>query len=95
MGNKIIALEYEADRVVSVGIPIRCFKGFCRLSVDDKVAVGILIKSTDDIKHRGLTAARGTEDRHEFAFSEFKINTLKGVNLEVSRVIILFYVDEL
>ena len=67
MGNKIIALEYEADGVVSVSIPIAILVHGGGFAVDQQISRGIAIKSADDIEHRGLATARRTKNCKELS----------------------------
>ena len=92
MGNKIVALENKAYGVVAVRIPVAVAEILCADGVDHKVAVGVLVKSADDIEHSCLSAARGAEDRNEIALSEGKVNSLKGVYLSASCTVYLFYI---
>ena len=58
MRDKVIALENESDRVVSVCIPVAIFELLCGFAVDDKVARGVRVQAADDVQQRGFTAAR-------------------------------------
>ena len=87
--NEVVALEDEADRVIAVVIPIAVEKFLGRFSIDDKVAVGVTVKTADDIEHRGFSAARSTEDRNEFVPTEIQRNTAEGDHLAVARDVFL------
>ena len=62
MRNKVIALEYESYRVVSVGVPVRVLVLLGTDTVNYKVSACIMIKTTHDVKQGGLTSAGGAED---------------------------------
>ena len=65
MRNEVIALEHKADAVVAIGIPIAIVKVLGRDAVDEQVAGIEMIKSTDNVEHRGFTRARGAQNGHE------------------------------
>ena len=60
--NQIVALEYKADGMVPVGIPVAVLIALCRPPVNDEVAVCVLIQSADDIQHRGFACLLYTSD---------------------------------
>ena len=62
---------------------------FGRLTLDDKVAAGILVKTADDVEQGCFAAARMTENRYEFASSELDINTLERNDLGITRRVFL------
>ena len=92
MGDKIIALEYEAYRMVSVGIPIRVLEGLGGFAIYDEVSVGVAVESAYYVEKGGFSASRLTEDRYEFALAELDADTSERFNGTVSRNIILRYV---
>ena len=62
MRNQVVTLEYKADGVIAVSIPIPVLKILCGAAVDDQVAFGVLIQTADDIEHRGFPTAGRAED---------------------------------
>ena len=95
MRYQVIALEYESDRVIAVCIPICAFEFLCGFSADDKVAVGVSVKTAYNVSKRGLATSRLTEYRHELAFSEVNADASECVDLFVSDFVILCYVFQL
>ena len=59
--------------MISIRIPISFGVIFGGHAVYYKVAVVITVKSTDDVKHGGLTTARGTEYGNKVAFSKLEV----------------------
>lgn len=47
--------------MISVSVPVPVFKILGGLSVDNKVAVSISVKSADNVQRSGLAAARWSE----------------------------------
>ena len=94
MRYQIVALKYEPDRVVAISVPVAVFKILCRAAVDDKVALGVLVEAPDDVEHGRLSAARGAQDRHEIAGSEFKRYPLKRVNDAVAGGVVFLNVSK-
>ena len=70
MGNEIVALEYETDGVVAIGVPIAAFVLFGGNAVDYQIAGIIVVKSADDIKQCGFAGSRRTENGHEFVVTQ-------------------------
>ena len=90
MRDQVIALEDEADRMVAVGIPVAVFVILGRAAIDHKVAFGVLVETTNDVEHRGFTAAGGTEDRDKFVFPKLQIDPLEGMDGSVASGVVLF-----
>ena len=76
MRNEVIALEDEADSVVSVHVPISVAVILSASSVDNQIARGIVVKTAYDVEQRGFSAAGRAEYRHEFILPERKVNAL-------------------
>ena len=89
MGDKIIALENKAYRVISVGIPVAVLEKLRGFTVDDKIAVCVAVKSTDDVEHRRFSAARRSENRYKLVFAEAETHTVKCGNRRIARLICL------
>ena len=49
MRNQVVALKYEADGVVPVGVPVTVLVFFCGNTVDNQVAGIVAVQSADDI----------------------------------------------
>ena len=60
VGDEVVALEYEADGVIAVGVPCRIIVFFCRNVVDDQITAGVLIQSADDVEQGSLSASGRT-----------------------------------
>ena len=80
MRNEVIALEYEADRVVAVGIPIAVAEVLGRSPTDYEVAAIVAVKSSDDVQKRGLSAAGRAENRNELLLAKGNIYSAKRVD---------------
>ena len=48
--DQVIALEYETDRVVSVGIPVPVLISLCGNAVDNEVSRIVAVETSDDVK---------------------------------------------
>ena len=83
--DQVIALEYKADRVIAIGIPVGIAVLLGGATANDQITAGVAVKTANDIQHRGLSAAGGAEDRHEFALTEVDADALQGVNLAITR----------
>ena len=70
--DQVIALEYEADRMVPVRIPVPVLIFLCRDPVDDQVPAVIAVQSSDDIQKRRLARAARTQDGDEFIIPEIQ-----------------------
>ena len=62
VGNEIVALKYESDAMISVGIPIFVPVRFGGNAVDKQVAVRISVQAADNVQQRCFAAAGRTED---------------------------------
>ena len=80
MRDKIVALENESDGVVSVGIPVGIAVFFRADTVDDKIAVCILVKTAEDVEHGRFSAAGRAEDGNEFTLTKSKVHTSESVH---------------
>ena len=56
--------------MVSVGVPVGVAEFFGRFTGDDKVARGVLVKTADDVEHRGFAAPGRTENGDKFMLAE-------------------------
>ena len=70
MRYKVIALEYETDGVVPVGVPVGILVLLGTDAVDEQITAGILVKTAQNVEHGGLAAARRPQHRDEFALTE-------------------------
>ena len=68
--DEVIALEDKSDTVVAVNVPVAVGVKLGADAAYNEVAVGVVVKSADDVKHRCLSASRGSEDGDKLAFSE-------------------------
>ena len=64
--------------MVAISIPIPIFKMLGGTATDDQITTGILIQTTNDIEHGGLTAAGGAEDGYELIPAEAQRNAAQG-----------------
>ena len=72
MRDQVVALKYKTDRMIAVSVPIPILKILRGAAVDDQIALGILIKATDDVEHRGFSAPGRAENGHKIAVPEFQ-----------------------
>ena len=79
MRYQVVALENETDTVVSVDVPISVTVELCTSAVYDEIAVGIMIKTANDVKKRGLAASRRSEHADKLVLSEAEIDSLQSV----------------
>ena len=77
MGNQIVALEDEADGVVSVRIPITAFVFFGGDRIDDQIAAVILVKTADDVEQGGFARSARAENCHKFIVSKIERYTVE------------------
>ena len=77
VGNQIVALEYEADGMVSVGIPIPILIFPGGNPVDDQLSAVIAVKSADDIQQCGFSGAAGAENGDEFIIPEIQADAVQ------------------
>ena len=87
-------MEDEADRVVSVGVPVAVAEVLCGAAVDDEVAGGVFVEAADDVEHGCLAAAGLTEDRDEFALPEREGDSPQRVDDPVPRRVVLDDIPE-
>ena len=80
MRDQVIALEDETDGVISVRIPVGIPVFLGTDAVNEEVAGGVLIESSEDVEHGGFSAARGSEYRNKLALSESEVDTPQRVN---------------
>ncbi len=71
MRDQIIVLEYKTDGFISIGVPLPVGKVPGGFSVDDQIALGILIEATNNIQHGCFSAAGWSENTNKFIFAEF------------------------
>ena len=95
MGNQVVGLKDEADRVVAVGVPVAVLVFFGRYAVDDQVAAVIAVQSADDIEEGGLARAAGTQDRDEFVVAQVERDVVQGDLLVASGIVFLLYILKL
>ena len=77
--DEVVALEDEADSVVTVNVPISIAVELCALAVYNEIARGVVIKTANDIEQRSLSAARCTENRYELVVTERDIYSAERV----------------
>ena len=78
--DEVVALEDEADSVVSVGIPVGILVFPGADAVYEQITFGVLIKSSENVEHGGFAAARRSEYRNKLAFPEGEIDAPERVN---------------
>ena len=54
VGNQVIALEYETNRVVTVGVPVPVLVLLGGCPVDDQVSAVVPVQAADDVQQSGL-----------------------------------------
>ena len=67
--DQVVALEYEPDRVVPVGIPVPVLIFLRGDAVDDHIPAVIAVQSSYNIQKRRLPRTAGAEDGDEFIVS--------------------------
>ena len=75
--------------MVTVAVPIRVGIVIGGAAVYDKVALGVGVKTADDIQQRGLAASGGTQNSDKFAFTKLKVDALERMNSLLSNGVIL------
>ena len=70
MRDQVIGLEYEANAVVPVGIPVLRAVFLCGTAVNDKVALSVAVQTADNLEQGCLSAAGRSEHGDKFAFPE-------------------------
>ena len=78
VGNEVVALEYKADGVVAVGVPVPAAEGPGGFAVDDQVAAGVLIQTADDVQQGGFPAAGGPQNGDKFVAAKIQRHTTQG-----------------
>jgi hypothetical protein len=89
----MIALEYEAYRVVSVRVPVSVVEFLRAFAVDYEVARGVIVKPADYVQKRGLAATRRAEYGHEVVLAEAEAYAFERVHLAARKLIFLFNID--
>ena len=77
--DQVVALEHEADGIVAVVIPIRLLVFFCGNPIDDNIAAGVAVQTTDDVEHGGLAGTALSENGDKLVFPERNADSLQGV----------------
>ena len=78
MRDQVIALEYEADGVVPVRVPVGVPVLLRADAVDQQVSVRVLVEAAENVQHRRLAAAGRSEYGNELALSESEIDAPEG-----------------
>ncbi len=87
--DEVVALEHKPDPVVPVRIPVLVSVVLCASSVDDEIAAVVVVQAADDVQQRGLSAARGTENRYEFIVPECHRKIPDRMNDFIPRIVVL------
>ena len=87
--DQVVALEYETDGVVAVGVPVTVGELLGGFSVDDQVTGGVAIQAADDVQQRGLAAAGLSQNGDEFAFPEGDADAFQRPNRGAAGLIVL------
>lgn len=95
MGDQVITLEYKADGMVSVCVPVPIFKLFCGFSVDHKITGGVTVKATYNIQQGRLTAAGLSQNGNKLIFPEIQCQSFQCVDRLFTGKIVLFNVFQL
>ena len=90
VGDQVITLEHEADRVISIGVPVAVFEILGGASVDNEVALGVLIQPADNVQHGSLAAAGRSQNGNEFVPSESQVNAFQSMDGVFSGEIVFF-----
>ena len=81
--------------MIAVRIPFFIRKILRAFAVDYKVALGIVVKPTDNVEQRGLSASGMAEYRNKFTVAERSADPAQSVDALVPEHIILLYISEL
>ena len=97
MRDEIVILEDEADLAVAVGVPVAAREVLGAHAVNEKFSPVVAVEPADDVEERGLSAARGAEDRRKFALAEGERDVAQGMDGEFSaaRTVVFGNVSEL
>ena len=76
MRNQVVALEYKADGMITITVPVRILKLLCGYAVNNQITLGILIQTAHNVQQCGLTAAGLTQYRYKLALPKLNADTL-------------------
>ena len=85
--DEVVALEDEANAVVSIRIPGGVAVAFGRDAIDEQVAGGVAVEAADDIEKGGFAGAGRAEDAGEFTFAEVERDRIERLLFEAASVI--------
>jgi hypothetical protein len=88
--NQIVALEYETDGMVAVGVPVPVFEVLGRSAVDDQVTFGVLVETADDVQHGGLSAAGRSQDRDKLVAPKTQVDAFQRMDCVFTGEIVFF-----
>ena len=95
VGDQIVALEYEADGVVPIGVPVPVGIFFGRDTVDDQITAVISVQTADHIQKRGLTGAAGTQNGDKFLIAQVQAHAVQGSLNQLSGDVFLMNILDL
>ena len=90
--DEVVGLEYEAYRVVAVGVPVAVLILLRGAAVYHEVALGVLVEAADDVQQRRLAAAARPQYGDELVLPEAYRDAAQGVDGHVPRGVVLAYV---
>ena len=89
MGDQVIALEYEPDGMVPVGIPVSVLILLCGDTVDDQVSAVVAVQTSDDIQKRCLSGPAGSQNGDELVIPEVQAHIVERLLDQFSGRILL------
>ena len=93
--DEVVALEDEANAVVSVGVPVLVGVVLGGDAVHDDVAGVGVVKAAEDVEEGGLARARRAQHRHELALAKRDGDPVQRLLDEVPRLVRLADVPDL
>ena len=84
VGDEVVTLEYKADGVVAVGVPIAVLELLGGGTVNNQIALGIAVQTAHDVQQGGLTASGLTQDGHKLAVAEGEGNPVQCLHRVVA-----------
>ena len=91
VGDQVVGLEDETDRVVSVGVPVAVLVFFGGDPVYDQIAAVVAVQSADDVEQSGLSGSAGTQNGDKLVVPQIEGDVVQGDLLETAGIV--FFLD--
>ena len=95
MGDQVVGLEDETDRVIAVGVPVAVLVFLGRNAVNDQIAGVIAVQPSYNVEEGSLAGSAGTEDRYELVVPEVEGDIVEGDLFVSSGIIFFLYILKL